>query len=121
MHLSLSIEQDGQTTVLADKINATDFYWSMPQLLVHQTVSGCPVKTGDLVATGTCSGTTIDTLGSIIEITQGGQKPWKSVSGTEHTFLEDGQTVIMRGYCQKGDARVGFGECSGKVLPADVL
>lgn len=63
----------------------------MPQLLVHQTLSGCPVKVGDLIATGTCSGKTEDSLGCIVETTEGGRKPWTFPSGTSRTFLEDGE------------------------------
>lgn len=62
-----------------------------------------------------------DTLGSIVETTEGGRKPWTLPSGKCRTFIEDGDTVIMRGRCNKDGVRVGFGECSGTVLPADTL
>ncbi|MFD2531367.1 fumarylacetoacetase [Gracilimonas halophila] len=104
----------------AHKICTTNFkhlYWSMGQQLAHHTITGCNVQPGDLYGSGTISGPTEDSYGSMLELAWKGTKPLKLPSGEERTFLEDGDEVIMTGFAQGEDYRVGFGEVKGKILP----
>ena len=96
-------------------------YWSMRQQLTHHAVSGCNVRVGDLMGSGTISGPTPDSYGSLLELSWNGKKALTLSNGAQRTFLEDGDTVIMKGWCQGDGYRVGFGEVSGKVLPAPRL
>lgn len=98
--------------------NTKHLYWSMAQQLAHQTSNGTPVEFGDLYASGTISGLEADSFGSMLELTWRGQKPITLPSGETRTFLEDGDIVTMRAYGQGDGFRVGFGECSGQILPA---
>ena len=91
---------------------------TMNQQLAHQTVNGCNVNAGDIYASGTISGPTPDSYGSMLEICWNGSKPLVLEDGSQRTFIEDGDTVIMRGFCQKNGLRVGFGEVRSKILPA---
>jgi len=94
-------------------------YWTLAQLVTHQTVNGCNVSTGDLLGTGTLSGPEAGQGGSLLELTNGGRQPLTLSSGEKRTFLEDGDTLIIRGHCEgAGVRRIGFGECRGTVLPA---
>lgn len=93
-------------------------YWSMKQQLVHHSVTGCNMRTGDLLASGTISGPTPDSYGSMLELSWRGSNPIKFPNGEERKFLKDGDEVIMRGWSQGDGYRIGFGECTGKVLPA---
>jgi fumarylacetoacetase len=93
-------------------------YWNMAQQLAHHTVNGCNINTGDLMASGTISGPTADSYGSMLELSWKGTKPILLSDGTERKFLLDGDTVIMKGWCEKDGIRVGFGEVRGAVLPA---
>jgi fumarylacetoacetase len=94
-------------------------YWSISQMVAHHTVAGCNLQPGDLIGTGTQSGPTSDEAAALIELTMGGKKQLTLPDGETRTFLEDGDAVILRGWCEKaGFARVGFGECRGLVLPA---
>ena len=91
---------------------------SMMQQLAHHTVNGCNLGSGDLLGTGTLSGPRPDQTGSLLELSQGGKQPIQLADGDLRTFLEDGDTVILRGYCERpGRRRIGFGECRGTVLP----
>ncbi len=93
-------------------------YWSMAQMVAQHTVGGCNLQPGDLLGTGTISGPTAGEAGAIIELSEGGRKALKlEGSNEERTFLQDGDAVILRGWCEKpGFARIGFGECRGEVL-----
>src|SRR5450631_399485 len=94
-------------------------YWTMAQMVAHHTVNGCNLQTGDLLGSGTLSGPTATEAGALIELTVGGKQPVILPSGESRTFLEDGDSVIMRGWCEApGAARIGFGEVRGQVLPA---
>ena len=91
----------------------------MAQLVAHHTVNGCNLRSGDLFGSGTLSGPRPDQGGSLLELSQGGKHPITLSNGEQRTFLEDGDSVILRGYCQReGFRRIGFGECRGTVLPA---
>ena len=93
-------------------------YWNMAQQLAHHTVNGCNLRVGDLMASGTISGPTPDSYGSMLELSWRGEKPIPMPDGSDRKFLLDGDTVILRGRCEKNGVRIGFGEASGKVLPA---
>jgi fumarylacetoacetase len=94
-------------------------YWNMSQQLTHHTVNGCNINVGDLYASGTISGKTPESYGSMLEISWQGTKAVQMADGTERKFIADGDTVILEGWCEKDGVRIGFGEAVGKVLPAD--
>lgn len=100
------------------KSNFKYLYWNIPQQLAHHTVNGCNIRVGDLMASGTISGSSPDSFGSMLELTWKGTKPLKLSDGTERKFLNDNDTVIIRAHCEKGNLRIGFGEVKGKILPA---
>ncbi|ULX51845.1 fumarylacetoacetase [Cupriavidus taiwanensis] len=100
------------------RTNFKAMYWTMAQQLAHHTVSGCNVRVGDLMGSGTISGTTPDSYGSLLELTRNGAEPLTLADGSQRSFLQDGDDVIMTGYCQGDGYRVGFGTVSGKILPA---
>ncbi|VVD65217.1 fumarylacetoacetase [Pandoraea soli] len=117
--LEVLLQADGDTQ--ATSICRTNFrhmYWSMAQQFAHHTVSGCNVRVGDLMGSGTISGPTPDSFGSLLELTWNGKNPITLASGAKRTFIEDGDTVVMTGWCQGDGYRVGFGEVSGQILPA---
>jgi fumarylacetoacetase len=116
--VDLQPENATQSTTIC-QTNYRAMYWSMAQQLAHHTVSGCNVCVGDLMASGTISGSTPDAYGSLLELSWNGQKPLTLSDGsTRRSFLEDGDRVTMRGWCQGAGYRVGFGEVSARVLPA---
>jgi len=99
--------------------NSREMYWTFAQMLAHHTSNGCDLRPGDLIGSGTISGPTTEALGCLLEITRGGVEPIRLPDGTQRTFLEDGDEVILRAYCARdGVTRIGFGECSGIVLAA---
>jgi fumarylacetoacetase len=99
--------------------NFADAYWTVAQLVAHHTVNGCNLANGDLFGSGTLSGPLPDQGGSLLELTEGGKRPISLSNGETRSFLEDGDTVILKGYCRRdGFRRIGFGECRGTVLPA---
>jgi fumarylacetoacetase len=98
--------------------NMKHLYWSIDQMLAHHTITGCNMRVGDLCGTGTISGPTEDSYGSLLELTWRGEKPIQLPGGEERKFLQDGDTLTMRGYCQGEGYRIGFGEVMGKILPA---
>jgi len=106
----------------ATRLSHTSFkhaYWSISQMVAHHTVNGCNLQPGDLLGSGTESGPTPEEAGSMLELSMNGKKPIVLPNGETRTFLEDGDAVIMRGWCEKiGAARVGFGAVIGSVLPA---
>ncbi|KGO91858.1 fumarylacetoacetase [Flavobacterium subsaxonicum] len=117
INLQVAIEpEDAEETVISNS-NFKYMYWSMSQQLAHHTINGCRVNSGDLMGSGTISGPTPDSFGSMLELTWGGKNPITLKDGTERKFINDGDTVIMRGYCQKDDIRIGFGEVCSKLLP----
>jgi len=104
------------------RLSSTSFrhaYWTIAQLVAHHTVNGCNLRAGDLLGTGTQSGPTAEEAGSLLELSAGGNRPIRIDREEYRTFLEDGDTVIFRGWCERpGAARIGFGEVRGRVLPA---
>ncbi len=98
--------------------NFRHLYWNVRQQLAHHTVGGCNLRPGDLLASGTISGPAPDSRGSLLELTWAGKDPIRLPDGEERRFLEDGDTVILRGFCDGAGFRVGFGEASGRIVPA---
>ena len=100
-------------------ISRTNFkymYWTMAQQLAHHTVSGCNTRVGDLMGSGTISGATPDSLGSLLEITWNGKNPLTLADGSSRTFIQDGDEIIMSGWCQGDGYRVGFGAVNGEIV-----
>jgi fumarylacetoacetase len=109
--------------VAPDRLSATSFrhqYWTIAQMLTQHANNGCNLQPGDLLGTGTISGPTYEEAGAIVELSLGGTRQIPlAATGETRSFLEDGDTVVLRGWCEKpGAARIGFGECRGEVLPA---
>lgn len=104
---------------LIAKSNFKYLYWNVYQQLAHHTVNGCNMRTGDLLASGTISGPGKFSFGSLLELTWKGTEPIKLKNGEERKFIEDYDIVIIKGYCEKGELRIGFGEVSGQILPTD--
>jgi fumarylacetoacetase len=105
-----------------DRISTSNFadaaYWTVAQLVTHHTVNGCSLQSGDLLGSGTLSGPRPEQAGSLLELSVGGKQTLKLSNGQERTFLQDGDSIILRGYCQaEGRRRIGFGECRAKILP----
>lgn len=99
--------------------NMKHLYWSMRQQLAHHAVNGCNIRCGDLLASGTISGPTPDSYGSMLEISWKGTKPVAMKDGSTRKFIQDGDTVVMRGHAYNGEVRIGFGEVRAEVLPAN--
>lgn len=117
INLQVAIQpEEAEETVISNS-NFKYMYWSMAQQLAHHTINGCRVNSGDLMGSGTISGPTEDSFGSMLELTWGGKNPITLNDGTERKFINDGDTVIMRGYCQNDAVRIGFGEVCSKLLP----
>lgn len=109
--------ENGQENLISES-NYKFMYWNMLQQLAHHTVNGCNVEVGDMYASGTISGPDKSSFGSMLELTWRGTEPLTLSDGTERKFINDNDTVIMRGHAEKDGMRVGFGEVSGKVLAA---
>lgn len=116
--LEVLIQPEGEAESSICKSNYKHMYWNMTQQLAHHTVNGCDINVGDMMASGTISGPTEDSYGSMLELSWKGTKPVQLNNGQERKFIQDKDTVIMRGYSEKDGVRVGFGEVSTKVLPA---
>ena len=119
--INLSVEllpENAESATVVCETNFKYMYWSMAQQLTHHTITGCKVEVGDMMGSGTISGPTPDAYGSMLEIAWNATKPVTLAGGETRSFIEDGDTVIMKGYSEKDGVRVGFGEVRGKVLPA---
>ncbi|MGC9420331.1 MAG: fumarylacetoacetase [Rhodovulum sp.] len=108
---------DGTPTTIA-RTNARALYYSFPQMIAHHTVSGCPMRVGDLIGSGTISGPDPGTQGCLLELSRGGAEPVRLDSGAARCFLEDGDRVVLQGWAQGAGYRIGFGDCAGRILPA---
>jgi fumarylacetoacetase len=117
--LEVSIKPAGQEQPsVVTKSNFNHLYWTLTQQLAHHTINGCNLRPGDLLGTGTISGPEPESMGCLLELTWNGQNAI-SLNGTPRKFLEDGDEVIFTGYCKGNGFNVGFGTCSGKVLPSN--
>ncbi|MGO3083064.1 MAG: fumarylacetoacetase [Psychrobacter celer] len=119
--INLSVEllpENAESATVVCETNFKYMYWSMAQQLTHHTITGCKVEVGDMMGSGTISGPTPDAYGSMLEIAWNATKPVTLAGGETRSFIEDGDTVIMKGYSEKDGVRVGFGEVRSKVLPA---
>ena len=117
INLEVAIQPENAAPTVVSHSNFKYLYWSMCQQLAHHTSNGCRVNSGDMMGSGTISGPTEDSFGSMLELTWGGKNPIKMSNGTERKFINDNDTVIMKGFCQNGHVRIGFGEVSSKLLP----
>jgi fumarylacetoacetase len=118
VNLSVSITPEGSEEKTVCNSNLKYMYWNMVQQLAHHTVNGCNIKVGDLYGSGTISGKDENSYGSMLELAWMGTKPLKMNDGSERKFINDGDTVTMRGFAEKEGKRVGFGAVSAKILPA---
>lgn len=116
--LEVAIQPKDSVETTVSKSNFKYMYWNMFQQLAHHTVNGCNVNVGDILASGTISGKDKSAYGSMLELSWGGKNPLRLDDGAERKFIEDYDTVIMKGYCKKGKVRVGFGEVRSQLLPA---
>lgn len=118
LNLEVGICPENGKETLVSKSNFKYMYWNMAQQLSHHTVNGCNVRVGDLMASGTISGSEESSYGSMLELSWAGTKPIALEDGSTRKFILDGDTVTMRAYGEKGTIRVGFGEVSTKILPS---
>jgi fumarylacetoacetase len=121
--IDLTLEVSIKTPAMTEPMrisrgNFREMYWTIAQLVAHHGSNGCNLRAGDLLASGTVSGAEKESRGCLLERTWRGTEPLELPSGERRTFLEDGDEVIMRGWCEKDGLRIGFGECRGTVLPA---
>lgn len=117
IHLDVAIKPPNEDEAVVSRSNLKYMYWSLGQQLTHHASNGCNMNAGDLIGTGTISGPTEDSYGSMLELSWAGSKD-VPVGGQTRKFLQDGDTVILRGYCEKDGIRVGFGECRSSLLPS---
>jgi fumarylacetoacetase len=117
INLEVAIQPENVEPTVISKTNFKYMYWTMSQQLTHHTSNGCRVNSGDMMGSGTISGPTPDSYGSMLELTWGGKNPIKLNDGTERKFINDNDTVIIKGFCKNGQVRIGFGEVSSKLLP----
>ena len=117
IQLQVAIATEDSETVISNT-NFKYMYWSMMQQLTHHTIAGCNVRVGDLMGSGTISGQEKDSRGSLLELTWNTTEPLTLANGEQRGFLEDGDTLMMRGHCEQDGLRIGFGEVRGTVLPA---
>ena len=115
---SAKMRADGEPPQLLGESSFAQSYWSTAQMVAHHTVNGCNLQAGDFFGSGTQSGSSDRELGSMLEITQGGKNELELSNGERRKFLQDGDRIIMSGYCEApGAARIGFGTASASILP----
>jgi len=119
INLEVSITPNGGEENIVSRSNFKYMYWNMCQQLAHHTANGCNVRVGDMLASGTISGKDETSYGSMLEISWAGKKPVTLTDGSQRKFINDGDTVTMKGFGNKDGVRVGFGEVTSKVLPPD--
>ena len=120
--IALEVKLLTATMAEAHTISRTNFkemYWSISQQVAHHTVTGCNLRPGDLLASGTLSGNEKNSYGSLLELAGAGKEPLELPNGERRSFLEDGDTVILTGYAQGDGYRIGLGEVRGTILPAE--
>ena len=115
--LEVLIQPEKSEATSVCRSNFKYLYWNVNQQLAHHTVNGCNIQVGDLYASGTISGPVPGSFGSLLELSWNGQRPLQLADGSQRKFIEDGDSVILRGYAEQDTIRIGFGECKGKILP----
>ena len=118
IHLEIELQPEEGKAQCISRSNFRYMYWNVRQQLAHHTVNGCNINVGDIMASGTISGPSRDSAGCLLEQTRNGKEPLTLADGSTRAFLQDGDTVIMKGYAVRNAARVGFGSVSGKIRPA---
>jgi fumarylacetoacetase len=118
INLEVYVQPEGKSASKVCTSNFKYMYWNIAQQLAHHTINGCNINVGDMMASGTISGPTEDSFGSMLELSWKGTRPVKLETGEERRFIEDGDTVIMKGFAEKDGIRIGFGEVSSQVLPS---
>lgn len=118
INLEVDLKPKGKVATTICKSNFKYMYWNMAQQLAHHTVNGCNINVGDMYGSGTISGSTPDSFGSMLELSWKGTKSIKLKEGGERTFIQDNDTIIMKAYCKNENLRLGFGESVVKILPA---
>lgn len=116
INLEVSIQPKGGEETIVCNNNFKEMYWNVAQQIAHHTVNGCNLNTGDLLASGTISGSEPMTYGSLLELSENGNKPFSLSDGSKRTFLENNDTVIMRGWAERDGIRVGFGELMNTII-----
>ena len=116
LEIHLKAENMSESHIIS-KTNYNYLYWNMAQQIAHHTITGCNLRTGDLLASGTISGPEKDSRGSMLELSWNGKEPISLPNGEKRTFLEDGDIVTLKGWCEGKGYRIGFGECKGSILP----
>jgi fumarylacetoacetase len=116
--LEVLLQPEGSDAITICRSNTKYLYWNVNQQLAHHTVNGCNIQVGDMYASGTISGPSTGSFGSMLELSWNGQRALSMPDGSERYFLNDGDTVIMRAHAEKNGVRIGFGECVGKILPS---
>lgn len=117
IHLEVALKPEKDEETIISNSNFKHLYWNMSQQLAHHTINGCPINSGDMMGSGTISGKAPNSYGSMLELSWNGSKPVRLKNGQDRKFIQDNDTVIMRGYCKNADTRIGFGEVSTKLLP----
>lgn len=115
--LEVGLTPEGGTETVIARTSYAEMYYSAAQQLAHHTTSGCPMNVGDLLGSGTISGPTKDSRGSLLELSWGGKEPF-AITGGSRSFIEDNDTLTLRGMCRGDGYTIGFGDCAGKVIPA---
>jgi len=121
IELEVSLAPEGKNETIITRTNYSEMYYSAAQQLCHHTTSGCPMRVGDLLGSGTISGPTKESRGSLLELSWGGKEPLTLDTGDTRSFLEDGDKLTLRGAAKGDGYRIGFGDCAGKVMPAVAL
>ena len=115
--LEVYLQPENGEQNLISQSNFKYMYWTMSQQLTHHTSNGCKVNSGDMMGSGTISGPTPSSYGSMLELSWGGKNPLTLSDGSERKFVNDNDTITLKGYCKNGSVRIGFGECASKLLP----
>lgn len=118
IQLEVGLSSKSSEETIISRSNFKYMYWNMMQQLAHHTVNGCNVNVGDVMASGTISGKDESSYGSLLEISWGGKKPFELKDGSKRTFIEDNDTITLKGFAEKEGIRVGFGEVTGTILPS---
>lgn len=117
INLEVFIETENKDLNKISQTNFKNMYWTVAQQLAHHTSNGCNIRSGDMIGSGTVSGEIKGSYGTMLELTWAGKEPITLKDGSERIFFEDGDRVILRGYCENSTVKIGFGKCTGKILP----